>query len=112
MGTAAVAVKVVASRIGSTTGPPTETVGTVPKPPRGKGTAPPSQRDPQRVFTPKQQQEKLAQQGGVCPACGDSVKDLSKGRGHHVKRHADGGRTTQGNHVVVHDECHKKIHSP
>jgi RHS repeat-associated protein len=84
-------------------------VGSVPKAATGKGTAPPSQRDPQRTFTKQQKVEKLAEQKGTCPGCGNKV-DVSGGKGHHVKRHADGGKTTQDNHAVVCKDCHLKIH--
>src|SRR5512133_3547358 len=86
-------------------------VGSVPKPSTGKGTAPPSQRDPQRAFSRGQKEQKLAEQGGKCPGC-DKKIEVAEGKGHHVKRHADGGPTSQDNHAVVCEDCHRKLHSP
>jgi RHS repeat-associated protein len=84
--------------------------GTLPKPPKGKGTVPPSQRDPKRTWTKNENDRKLDQQNGLCPQCGKPVPP-GKARGHHIHRHADGGRTNNPNHAVVCDDCHvKDIH--
>ena len=84
-------------------------VGAVPKPPTGVGSVPPSERDPTRLFSKGEIGEGLAQQGGKCVQCGQA-KDLSEVRGHHVKRHADGGQTTSENLAVVCKTCHKELH--
>jgi len=82
----------------------------LPKLPTGKGTAPASQRDPTRYFSPEQKRAKLAEQGGRCANCRKPL-DASEGISHHSStRHSDGGRTVDSNHSVVCDPCHKKIH--
>ncbi len=83
----------------------------IPKPPRGPGKVPKDKRDKKRVWTPNENQKKLDKQCGLCGKCGKKVKK-GQGRGHHKKRHADGGKTDDKNHVVVCDPCHKDIHSP
>lgn len=86
-------------------------VGSIPKPPRGKGAVPPSQRDPKRNFTKKQKAEKLQEEGGKCVGC-ESDLDISDAKGHHRERHADGGQTIPENLDVLCPDCHKKLHSP
>lgn len=86
-------------------------VGAVPKPPRGKGSVPSSERDSRRRFTSKQQREKAAEQGNKCGAgCGKDI-DETNSDGHHETRHADGGETVPENQVQVCPECHKEIHA-
>jgi hypothetical protein len=80
--------------------------GELPNPGKGKGTVPPSERDPQRSFTTKQKQEMINKQNGKCLSCGEN-KPLE---GHHIKRHADGGRTTTTNGAGLCKECHIKKH--
>jgi RHS repeat-associated protein len=63
----------------------------LPKPPTGKGSTPPEDRDPKRTFTKSERQEKLDQQNGKCAQCGKD-KTVDETNGHHVDRHADGGR--------------------
>jgi RHS repeat-associated protein len=82
----------------------------LPKPPTGKGAVPPSQRDPKRVWTKEENAKKLDQQGGNCANCGKPT-DIDNAAGHHVDRHADGGKTDSGNHAVVCNPCHKDLHS-
>lgn len=85
--------------------------GLVPKAPTGPGKVAPSERDPQRFFTPDARAAKRAEQGGACgTGCGKGI-DGTNSRGHHVERHADGGKTTPDNHVEVCVECHTKLHS-
>jgi RHS repeat-associated protein len=86
-------------------------VGKLPKPPRGPGSVPPELRDPKRVWTAEENASKRAAQGGKCAACSEPI-DATNSRGHHVKRHADGGATNDGNHAVVCVECHGDLHSP
>jgi RHS repeat-associated protein len=81
----------------------------IPKPPRGPGAVPPSQRDPKRVWTPAENTRQLQAQGGKCAQC---QQPIAKGDGHHIKRHADGGRTESPNHAVVCKNCHKELHAP
>jgi len=89
-----------------------EKVGELPKPPRGPGSAPPTTRDPKRLWTPEERAAQREAQGGKCATgCGRNV-DASNSRGHHIKRHADGGRTDATNHAEVCVDCHRKLHSP
>jgi len=89
-----------------------EMVGNLPKPPRGKGSVPKAERDPQRTFSPSQRDAKRTEQGGECATgCGTQI-DRSNSQGHHVERHADGGPTTSDNHAEVCIDCHKKLHAP
>jgi RHS repeat-associated protein len=83
-------------------------VGSVPKAPKGKGSVPPSKRDPKRAFDRKDVQEKLDETGG-CQGCEKPIK-LSEAKGHHVKRHADGGKTEKDNLAVLCEDCHKEVH--
>jgi hypothetical protein len=86
-------------------------VGSLPKPPRGPGSVPRAQRDPQRVWTPAQRAAKRQEQGDSCPGCGTKI-DASSSRGHHIERHADGGPTNEANHAEVCLDCHLELHSP
>ena len=79
------------------------------KPPKGKGSVPPSQRDPKRLYTEKQKAEMLEKQNGNCANCGEPLP-VKKSVGHHKKRHADGGQTTTQNGAAVCKECHVEIH--
>ncbi|MDP3574133.1 MAG: FG-GAP-like repeat-containing protein [Archangium sp.] len=86
-------------------------VGSVPKPPRGDGSVPSALRDPQRRFSDTEKAAQRALQGDKCPGCNGSI-DATNSRGHHVKRHADGGPTTQANHAQVCIDCHDDLHRP
>ncbi len=79
--------------------------------PTGKGAVPKSERDPKRFFTPKEREAKRMEQGHQCGnGCGTDI-DASNSAGHHIDRHADGGRTGSENHAEVCVECHKKLHA-
>ena len=81
------------------------------KPPAGEGQVPPSHRDPRRYFTNGEKLERLKQQGGACIGC-DKPLDPRNARGHHRRRHADGGRTDSDNLDVLCPECHIDVHRP
>lgn len=84
---------------------------TLPKPPTGPGTVAKADRDPKRVFSPNEREAKRAEQGHQCGnGCGARIGE-SNSRGHHIERHADGGRTVPENHAEVCVDCHKKLHS-
>lgn len=86
-------------------------LGPLPKVPTGPGTVPKSDRDPKRLFTPSEREAKRAEQGNQCAnGCGTKI-DESNSAGHHVQRHADGGKTTSENHAEVCNTCHAKVHS-
>jgi RHS repeat-associated protein len=87
-------------------------VGKLPKPSTGPGTVPKSERDPKRFWKAGERAEKRAAQGDKCATgCGKEI-DASNSRGHHIDRHADGGRTDDANHAEVCVNCHLKLHSP
>jgi RHS repeat-associated protein len=84
--------------------------GTLPKPPTGPGSVPKDERDPQRYFDQDAREQKRADQDNRCAnGCGTTI-DGSNSAGHHVSRHADGGRTVPENHVEVCVDCHKDLH--
>jgi RHS repeat-associated protein len=84
--------------------------GNLPKPPTGPGSAPKSERDPQRLFPVSERESKRAAQDNRCAHCGDPI-DQTNSAGHHIERHADGGRTTPENHAEVCLTCHAELHS-
>lgn len=101
-----------ASAVGSGRSGGGDKVGSLPKPPTGKGSVPKADRDPKRTWTPAERATKRDAQGGKCATgCGKDI-DASNSHGHHVKRHADGGRTNDANHAEVCVDCHSKLHSP
>jgi hypothetical protein len=86
------------------------TNGGLAKPGKGPGTVPKDQRDPKRSATRAERQQLLNDQKGICPHCGKPAT-VDKTAAHHVKRHADGGRTTKSNlKAVCKDPCHVDIH--
>jgi len=74
----------------------------------GKGTVPPGQRDPKRVWTKAEREMKLAEQEGKCASCEKEIA-IDEARGHHRERHADGGKTDDANHDILCEDCHKDI---
>jgi 5-methylcytosine-specific restriction endonuclease McrA len=83
---------------------------TVPKTRTGRGLVEPSMRDPRRLYTREQVGEGLAEQNGSCLQC-EQPLSLGDAKGHHVDRHADGGRTEPENLAVLCEDCHVDIHS-
>ncbi len=81
----------------------------LPKSPTGKGSVSPNQRDPKRVLTKNEKGDLLNKRGGKCEGCGKDI-GVDDARGHHIKRHADGGQTTSKNTAILCDPCHKNIH--
>lgn len=81
----------------------------LPKPPTGRGSVPPDKRDPKRVWTKAENTKKLEEQGGNCASCGKKT-EMKDAAGHHVKRHADGGKTDTANQAVLCNPCHHEIH--
>jgi len=79
------------------------------KPPKGKGSVPPNQRDPKRVFSKNEKADALKERGGTCEQCGEKL-DVDDAKGHHIERHADGGPTTKDNLANVCEDCHKELH--
>jgi RHS repeat-associated protein len=86
------------------------TNGGIAKPPKGVGSVPPDQRDPKRSATRAERQRLLDQQKGICPWCRKPTT-VDKSATHHLRRHADGGRTKKSNlKVVCRKPCHVDIH--
>lgn len=88
-----------------------EGIGALPKPPTGAGRVPKSARDPKRLWTSSERATMRAEQGNKCANCGAEI-DAANSRGHHIERHADGGRTNSANHAEVCVDCHNDLHSP
>jgi RHS repeat-associated protein len=85
--------------------------GSLPKPPTGPGSVPKSERDTQRFFKPAEREAKREEQGHVCAnGCGTKI-DAANSAGHHIERHADGGRSVPENHAEVCNPCHQDLHS-
>ncbi|EKM33607.1 RHS repeat-associated core domain protein, partial [Vibrio harveyi] len=85
--------------------------GCLPKPPTGKGKVPKEARDPKRFFTNKEREAKRKEQDNQCAnGCGTDI-DSSNSAGHHIERHADGGKSVPENHAEVCKNCHKDLHS-
>ena len=82
---------------------------TVVKTPRGKGSVIPSKRDKKRLYTPKDKEEGFDLQGGLCLKCGKATP-LKNMHAHHLKRHADGGKSNLPNLAMVCEPCHKWAH--
>ncbi|WP_333597402.1 HNH endonuclease signature motif containing protein [Chryseobacterium flavum] len=51
----------------------------------------------------------LEKQNGKCIGCGEA-KTVDEVDGHHIIRHADGGKTTLENAAALCKPCHKQIH--
>jgi hypothetical protein len=80
------------------------------KPNKGPGSVPKDQRDSKRSLTRAERQKLLDQQKGICPWCGKPAT-VDKTATHHVKRHADGGKTKKPNlKAVCQKPCHHEIH--
>lgn len=83
----------------------------LPKPPTGQGSVAKADRDPKRYFTDAESEAKRAEQGNKCGnACGKTI-DETNSVGHHIDRHADGGRSVSENHAEVCKPCHDDLHS-
>jgi RHS repeat-associated protein len=83
----------------------------IPKAGFGKGLVAKALRDIKRFWTKAERRKKLEQQEGKCGQCGEP-KTVEETNGHHIVRHADGGRTDDDNHVELCKPCHDAIHQP
>ncbi|WP_185153144.1 RHS repeat domain-containing protein, partial [Chryseobacterium sp. 8AT] len=80
--------------------------GKLEKSPTGKGSVPPSERDPKRVPTAKEKKAQWTENNKECANC-EKEMSLEDTRSHHYpKRWSDGGRKT----VPVCKTCHKQLH--
>jgi RNA-directed DNA polymerase len=51
------------------------------------------------------------QQDGLCPVCDQKITRLTGWHAHHIVRRSDGGSDGIENRVLLHPECHRKVHS-
>ncbi len=61
-----------------------------------------------RVFNASDRLLAWERQKGICPVCHQPVKPTDQG--HHVIHYKKGGPTTPENCMIVHEECHIRIH--
>jgi 5-methylcytosine-specific restriction endonuclease McrA len=67
-----------------------------------------SRRDPRRLFTSYQSRQLVLAADYRCERCRCSL-EATPFHIHHVKRHADGGRTELYNAQVLCTACHKEV---
>lgn len=51
------------------------------------------------------------QQKGICPACKTRIDDVKNIKLHHILEKAKGGKDINSNLVILHPNCHRKVHS-
>lgn len=51
------------------------------------------------------------QQGGRCPVCGELITEQTGWHNHHLQLRSLGGKDTAENRVLLHPDCHRKVHS-
>lgn len=51
------------------------------------------------------------QQKGICPVCKTRIDDVENINTHHIIEKAKGGKDTNSNLVILHPNCHRKVHS-
>ena len=51
------------------------------------------------------------QQKGICPACKTRIDDVNNVNIHHIIEKAKGGKDISSNLVILHPNCHRKVHS-
>ena len=61
-----------------------------------------------RTFSASDRQEAWERQQGMCPVCLKPVKPTDEG--HHIIQYQKGGPTTPENCMIVHTECHLRLH--
>jgi hypothetical protein len=64
--------------------------------------------DRRRLFTARQVRQLVIAADYKCERCGAELSDRNF-QTHHVRRHADGGRTELYNGMVVCIPCHKEL---
>jgi len=50
------------------------------------------------------------QQGGLCPLCSRKITKLTGWHSHHIEWRSHGGRDQADNRVLLHPECHERLH--
>ena len=51
------------------------------------------------------------QQKGICPVCKTRIDDVENFNIHHIVEKAKGGKDINSNLVILHPNCHRKVHS-
>ncbi|MBF6650016.1 group II intron reverse transcriptase/maturase [Methylobacter sp. BlB1] len=51
------------------------------------------------------------QQKGICPVCNMRIDDVENFNIHHIVEKAKGGKDINSNLVILHPNCHRKVHS-
>jgi RNA-directed DNA polymerase len=51
------------------------------------------------------------EQGGVCPICNQKITTLTGWHNHHIMWRSKGGADRHENRVLLHPNCHRKVHS-
>jgi RNA-directed DNA polymerase len=51
------------------------------------------------------------QQKGLCPICNQKITKITGWHSHHIVWRSKGGSDGQENRVLLHPECHRKVHS-
>lgn len=64
----------------------------------------------ERRFSKKVIQEKLVEQGGICPQCGIQILETDPYEGDHIIAWTAGGKTVPENLQVLHKRCHQLKH--
>jgi hypothetical protein len=60
-----------------------------------------------RLFTKKQKEAKLKEQGGKCAACGERIFKHQVSQGDHIVAWSEGGKTDIDNLQILHRHCHQ-----
>lgn len=50
------------------------------------------------------------EQGGCCPVCGQKITEETRWHAHHIVRRTEGGSDQAGNQVLLHPDCHRRVH--
>jgi len=50
------------------------------------------------------------QQGGLCPLCNQKITTLTGWHSHHIIWRSSGGRDEADNRVLLHPDCHERLH--
>jgi hypothetical protein len=82
----------------------------IPKSKTGKGSAPKDKRDKKRAWSFLEKLREFRKRSCKCDQCGKKTP-ISKIKGHHIKRWADGGKTVLKNLALVCAKCHKALHA-
>lgn len=66
-------------------------------------------KDRKRVFSELDKIKAWERQDGKCVVCGKSVRITDEG--HHQVQHSKGGKTVAENCVLIHKDCHSRLHN-